>query len=366
MKRIALYLFFAVGICHLAIAQTMRTVTSLGDELKENSGMAHYGGGILYFVNDGGNAAQVYRFDTTQNDFIAFNVTNATNTDWEDLATDDQKNLYIGDFGNNGNTRRDLKIYKSVNPEAVFANQLTVDTISFSYSNQSAFPPAANKLNFDCEAMVWYQDSLYLFTKNRTNPYDGWCYMYVLPDKPGAYVARLKDSVQFNASAKEFGWITAADVRGDSLILLSSNQVHLGTGFGAISLEAMDWSIYSVGFSQKEAVAFGAKSTDIFISDELNIIGNKLYYLNIGQTASVDELITQKFDVRKTSSVLRISLQERSPATIYVFSILGPQMLSQTFDKELMLSGNDLPAGTFIVQLFVGGENYSFKWAKTE
>jgi hypothetical protein len=36
---------------------------------------------------------------------------NAKNTDWEAL-TNDGNNFYIGDFGNNDGSRRDLTIYK--------------------------------------------------------------------------------------------------------------------------------------------------------------------------------------------------------------------------------------------------------------
>ena len=39
------------------------------------------------------------------------NIINSKNKDWEDI-TKDNKFLYIGDFGNNLNNRKDLKIYK--------------------------------------------------------------------------------------------------------------------------------------------------------------------------------------------------------------------------------------------------------------
>ena len=39
-------------------------------------------------------------------------VVNAENNDWEDLTADDKGNLYIGDFGNNHNKRKNLSILK--------------------------------------------------------------------------------------------------------------------------------------------------------------------------------------------------------------------------------------------------------------
>ena len=45
-----------------------------------------------------------------------FKVEGAEANDWEAIATDRQGNLYIGDFGNNRNTRRDLIIYQVREP----------------------------------------------------------------------------------------------------------------------------------------------------------------------------------------------------------------------------------------------------------
>jgi hypothetical protein len=45
---------------------------------------------------------------------------------------------------------------------------------------------------------------------------------------------------------------------------------------------------------------------------------------------------------------------------------MGPEILSMTFDNELTISGVDLPAGTYVIQLLIDGESYDFKWAKTE
>ncbi len=364
--RFILFLCISVfGLCQAA-AQTVRTISTLSDDLQENSGMVHYGGGVLYFVNDGGNAPKLHRYDTASNSYNVYDILNASNVDWEDLTKDDVGDLYIGDFGNNANKRKDLNIYKSVNPENVFTNQLMVDTISFTFSNQVAFPPAANDLNFDCEAMAWYQDSLYLFSKNRTNPYDGWCYMYVLPDQPGSYVARLKDSIQFTATAKEFGWITAADIYKDTLALLTSGKVHLTKINGSSSLLRGEWVTHSVGFSQKEALAF-ANGQDMFISDEYQIIGNNLYLLDTRRRgASVDVISTHKFEVSQTSSSLRIRLKKRRNAKVVVFSVMGPEMLAITFSEKLSIGQEDLPVGTYIIQLVIEGKSYDFKWAKTE
>ncbi|MEL7532155.1 MAG: hypothetical protein AAFN10_12635, partial [Bacteroidota bacterium] len=46
-------------------------------------------------------------------------------------------------------------------------------------------------------ACFWYGDSLYIFSKNRTEDGNYYSKLYVLPDQPGEYVATLKDSLSF-------------------------------------------------------------------------------------------------------------------------------------------------------------------------
>ena len=125
------------------------------------------------------------------------------NVDWEDLAQDPAGRLYIGDFGNNANQRRDLGIYRLT----LRAGAPVVDTIAFRYPDQRAFPPARGRRNFDCEAFYWYADTLHLFSKDRS--LRQWTKHYVLPARPGRYVAVLRDSIRLNRP------ITAADISPD-------------------------------------------------------------------------------------------------------------------------------------------------------
>jgi hypothetical protein len=82
------------------------------------------------------------------------------------------------------------------------ASAPVIDTIAFRYKNQTDFTPQkSNTTNFDCEAFVVLQDSIYLFTKewssNKTS-------IYRLPKTPGNYLAQFKESINVQ------GFITAA------------------------------------------------------------------------------------------------------------------------------------------------------------
>ncbi|PCJ63643.1 MAG: hypothetical protein COA58_16020 [Bacteroidetes bacterium] len=367
MRRYGVYIFLSLILSNVAVSQTTRTVVKLSDDLQENSGMVHYGSGLLYFINDGGNTPQLHRYDTFSKQYNKVTVTNASNVDWEDLAQDDNLNLYIGDFGNNGNARTNLKIYKTVDPETVSGNEITADTISFTYENQTEFPPNASHLNFDCESMIWYEDSLYLFSKNRTSPYDGWCYMYVLSDKKGTQVAQLRDSILLTAGTKEFDWITAADVRGDTLVLLSSNKVHVFNGFLSDDLSALSRKDYSIGFSQKEAVSFGESSNELFVSDEFQIIGNNLYLVTLeDKTNSILQQQFDGFEVMRTSHYFKVSQDKNIQSSIYIYSLLGAELYAGSFTNEFSSNGIISNHGAYMVQLVVGGKTYGFKWYKSD
>jgi hypothetical protein len=89
----------------------------------------------------------------------------ASNLDWEDLTTDGDR-LYVADVGNNGNARRDLGIYvlPEPNPAAVDRARPLL-FLPVAYPAQQAWPP--EEWRFDCEAVFWFRDHLYLVTKHR-------------------------------------------------------------------------------------------------------------------------------------------------------------------------------------------------------
>ncbi|GAA4006229.1 hypothetical protein GCM10022408_17550 [Hymenobacter fastidiosus] len=170
----------------------------------------------LWTHGDGGNTAKLYRV-TRQGDLLqTLDLDPLANVDWEDLTRDPAGHLYIGDFGNNQNKRRNLAIYRLDGPDF-----RQVDTIRFQYPDQHAFPPKKPRRNFDCEAFFFLDDSLHLFTKNRGE--DNWVKEYVLPARPGAHTARLADSIRINT------WITAADISPDGrrVALLGYGHVYL-------------------------------------------------------------------------------------------------------------------------------------------
>lgn len=137
-------------------------IGNLDDKVKETSGLSLMNG-KLYTFNDSGNSPELFELDKSTGQIIGTIQINGKNKDWEAL-TNDGKNFYIGDFGNNGGTRKDLEIYKVPFEDNSSKND-SVKLISFEYPEQQEFIPKYSETDFDAEAMIYLNGKIYLFTK---------------------------------------------------------------------------------------------------------------------------------------------------------------------------------------------------------
>ena len=137
-------------------------ITVLNDSIKETSGLSFFEN-KLYTFNDSGNPSQLYEIDKNSGKILQTLKIKAENKDWEAL-TNDGKNFYIGDFGNNAGTREDLKILKIPFENFQLKND-SLQTISFYYPEQKDFTPKNLSTDFDLEAMLYLNGKLHLFTK---------------------------------------------------------------------------------------------------------------------------------------------------------------------------------------------------------
>lgn len=184
----------------------------LPDVLHEASGLCYVGPDSMWWLNDSGNTAELFLTDNRGRLKYRLPLPGAANRDWESLAADDKGNLYVGDFGNNGNRRMGLCIY-IFNPAS-----RRLDSIRFQYPDQHAFPPPPEQCNFDMEGFFWYADTLHLFSKNRLQQGNYFSKHYTLPANPGQYTAALRDSILLKKRV-----VTGAAISSDgkSVALLS-------------------------------------------------------------------------------------------------------------------------------------------------
>jgi len=196
---------------------------NLNKTLNESSGLIFWKK-LFWSHDDSGGRPAIYGMNGSKNKIQrTIVVTNAANVDWEDIAQDNSF-IYIGDFGNNTNgNRTDLKIYKISKADINQRDSVTAQVINFSYSDQTDFTPRGNNnTNFDCEALIAYGDSLYLFSKDWL---DLKTRLYSLPKNPGTYSATKLSELNVQ------GLITGADVLPTQRVIVLSGYNSLLSPF---------------------------------------------------------------------------------------------------------------------------------------
>ncbi|WP_133163280.1 hypothetical protein [Siphonobacter curvatus] len=225
----------------------------------ENSGLATASAKPTFWThNDSGGRPELYEIDASGRLLTTWSLPHLTNKDWEELSRDDRGHLFIGDIGNNTNTRQDLCIYQV--SLASDSSATLPKKITYHYEDQRAFPPERSRKNFDCEAFFYAQDSLFLFSKN-------WGHktatLYTIPAREGHHTAIRKDSIRIN------GMITAADISPDrqSFALLTYGKVFFfGIEHGEINFKH-PISCLKVGRGQVEGLVF-ISNTELLLTNE--------------------------------------------------------------------------------------------------
>lgn len=265
MNKFLLSAILLTGSCNLDGA---KVIADLPKALHEVSGIEIApNSDLIWMLNDGGNASKIYGLNKKGVIKKELKV-NAKNHDWEDLTSDKEGNLYIGDFGNNTNERKNLTILK-VNANTLKGSEkIDIERISFKYANQKKFPPKKKKMHFDCEAFFHYNDSLYLFTKSRVKNDFGKTHLYKIPAKKGHHTAELVST--FSSCKDLHCWVTSADISstGKQVVLLTQKSFLVFTNFTSDNFFNGSVKQYDFKYeSQKESICFKDKNT-VYITDE--------------------------------------------------------------------------------------------------
>ena len=156
-----------------------------------------------------------YCFDSLTGNIIHRTfIKNKTNIDWEEITQDSQY-IYIGEFGNNDGTRKDLKVYRIQKVQLSFSQKsdsVNADELQFNLADQTSFVSANQNHNYDVEAMCIWHDSLHLFSKDWA---DGKTRHYVMPRVPGKYSLTPRETLDAG------GLVTSActNLKTDKIIL---------------------------------------------------------------------------------------------------------------------------------------------------
>ncbi len=262
--KLVLGLLFLV-VFNNAYSQLKR-VSRLPKAIHECSGMVFVNDSTLLMHNDSENPNRLY-YVSIMGKLIDSIEIPIRLYDFEAI-TNNGNLLYLGDIGNNANSRKDLKI-------AIFDlfQRKLLNTFPIRYPEQTTFPPSKDSLYFDAEAMIYKNDSLFIFTKGRTKPYDGKSLVYAL-DLLNNELHFIR-ALQFDANCWLKSSITDACFHQGKFYLLAYKYLYV--------LDAdfqLEKRIRLGRITQKEAIAINSKN-EIFVATENHPIlgGGKLYIL---------------------------------------------------------------------------------------
>lgn len=346
-------------------------VCSLAIPMLETSGLAPYTNDVWITHNDGGGETELYFFSQTDGHIVGnLKLNGAENVDWEELAFDQNGHLYVGDFGNNLNRRKELVIYK-LKPEQIHPNGTeTPEIIRFGFADQTSFPPKLSGWHYDVEAMVILHDSIHLFTKNRGKPFNGYTYRYVIPAQAGQWQAKKVDSLFLGTEGiREEFWVSSAYYDGTSqtLALLTYQRLFLLSPWNGQTLALVPKQTYRMGvLRQREALAF--KDGKWWLTEEgngyqrghfytLNLSPDTLYLL---ESEVEDELVLKGF----VTAPCRLAYE--------VFDQLGRRLMygldTDTVHGRLLRKwdvSESLPKGSFVLYVRCGQQKQAFRFSKT-
>ncbi|CAM1348523.1 hypothetical protein [Tenacibaculum insulae] len=256
----------------------LKVLASLPYSLNEVSGIEKIkGSNLLWMLNDAGNKPIIYGVDINGK-IIREVVVKAKNNDWEDLTSDEEGNLYIADFGNNNNKRKNLRILKIQHQDLLEKDEVTVTKIKFSYPTQTKFPPKKENRFFDAESLLYKNGFLYIFTKSAVKNSFGKTTLYKIPAIKGNYIA--KQLSFFETCSHQTCKITSAALspNGKKMVLLNHQSVFVFSNFDGDNFFSGDVKKHFLGHSsQKESITF-KNNHALYITDEKSkSVGGMLY-----------------------------------------------------------------------------------------
>lgn len=257
---------------------------SVSPDLGEISGIEFDKAGNLWAINDSGNSPEIHQIDSLGEIHRSVKITNAKNIDWEDLTQDDFGHFFIGDFGNNKNKRNDLTVYKIENPIDLKSPETEAEIIKFKFFDQDLENTKDSVKNFDLEAFLFYKGRLYLFTKNRTKPFDGYTNLYRMEDYASNQKAQKVGRFKTCQAGKYQCWITGAAISPNRKVvaLLGSNRIWIFKNWKGDDFFSGEVSDIDLGLiTQKEAITFMNDSTLVIADENFRGIGGNLYAYDI-------------------------------------------------------------------------------------
>ena len=210
MKVKIFKIIFFLFTSNIIFSQLVVEDINLSKKLDETSGLEIINKQLVT-INDSGNDPVLFYINESGNILDERKLNCCKNNDWESLAADSDY-VYIADFGNNYDTRKNLSIIKI--PIDKSSNE-TPEIINFLYPEQKKFKRIYRRSEYDAEALISFGDILLIFTKNKRKKITE---IYSLPKYGGNFQAQKIGSLNTESI------VTGADYdkKTNTLVLTST------------------------------------------------------------------------------------------------------------------------------------------------
>ncbi len=274
----------SVFLCNIISAQILyvQKTYRLPKFIKESSGICKMPDGKFLTFNDSGNSTDIYVLDNTAQLVNIIKLKGVKNIDWEAVSACDNT-VYVADIGNNYNYRNVFELYRfTYNTKEI---ELIADKITFTYKHNIIQNKNLWGHHYDSEAILCYKNNLYLFSKNRSRPYNGICYLYKINLNNNNVIVPV-DSINLGTSGFFSNSVTDAALSpsGKKLALITTKKIFLFYDFDEAYFFKGKYAIFTFDkFTQKEGVCFLNNDT-LVVTDENNrfLPGGNMYYYDVG------------------------------------------------------------------------------------
>ncbi len=271
-----MYRLAFIGSLIFILASSVKVTGDLPKSLKEISGWVFVNDSTLIAHNDSGNDAKIFVIKPSGKILHECMLKDVNNVDFEAITYDGKSHVYLGDIGNNDNTRKNLVVYKLKLDKLLIDDEITPKKIFFSYPEQKQFPPKPSERYYDAEALAYRKDSLYIITKCRTQPFDGNAQVYVLPTTAGTYLAKKKTTIKIGKRDVLRDAVTSAEFFNHHLYVITYNRLIIYSLKKGLPVFKKQIPLFPI--TQKEALAVN-KNGLVYLADERNkLLGGGLIY----------------------------------------------------------------------------------------
>ena len=261
MKVKIFKIIFFLFTSNIIFSQLVVVDINLSKKLDETSGLEIINKQLVT-INDSGNDPVLFYINESGNILDERKLNCCKNNDWESLAADSDY-VYIADFGNNYDTRKNLSIIKIPIDKSSNENP---EIINFLYPEQKKFKRIYRRSEYDAEALISFGDILLIFTKNKRKKITE---IYSLPKYGGNFKAQKIGSLNTESI------VTGADYDKKTNTLVLTSTINFDEYYILVvndfSLNNKDHKInmyeIPIGKTQVEAIKIIDKNT-FWISSE--------------------------------------------------------------------------------------------------